>query len=35
LGLLLLKAFADADPRASWLPEGKRRSGERRGSLNA
>jgi len=34
LGFLLLEAFGDADPHASWLPEGKRHSGKRRGSLS-
>jgi hypothetical protein len=34
LGLLLFEAFGDANPRASWLRAGKRRSGKRRGSLS-
>ena len=34
LGLLLLEAFGDANPRASCLRAGKRRGGKRRGSLS-
>jgi photosystem I subunit 4 len=34
LGFLLLEAFGDANPRASWLRAGKRHSGKRRGSLS-
>ena len=34
LGFLLLEAFGDADPHASWLRAGMRRGGKRRGSLS-
>ncbi len=34
LGLLLSEASGDGNPRATRLPEGKRRGGKRRGSLS-